>query len=95
VTSARETGVMFSLDDPARRLHRVRLWQEVRIPGDRLDFAWDDGVWSLGLERPGVDRMEYLFEITHPDGRTETILDPRERAPGRQRLRRPQRDRVR
>ncbi|MEP6851824.1 MAG: hypothetical protein ABJA87_04100 [bacterium] len=34
----------FVLTEPDRdRLNRVRLWQEVRIPADALDFDWSDG----------------------------------------------------
>jgi enterochelin esterase family protein len=69
-------GVTLSLSDAARHLAGVRLWQEVRIPGDHLDLAWRDGEWSVHLPRPGVDRMEYLFELRRHDGHTETVLDP-------------------
>jgi enterochelin esterase-like enzyme len=69
--------VTFALaDDNSARLSGVRLWQEVRIPGDQLDFDWSDGAWTLTVPRPAVDRMEYLFELTHTDGRRETICDP-------------------
>ena len=32
--------------------------------------------WELSVDRPPVNRMEYLFELRHQDGRTETVLDP-------------------
>jgi enterochelin esterase family protein len=54
----------------------VRLYQEVRIPGDRLHFRWSGGVWELAVERPEVDRIEYLLELTRADGSTETVTDP-------------------
>ncbi len=69
-------GVTFALPDVPHHLAGVRLWQEVRIPGDQLDFDWAHGTWRLRLGRPPVDRMEYLFELCLADGRTETILDP-------------------
>jgi enterochelin esterase family protein len=69
-------GVTFALPDAPRRLAGVRLWQEVRLPGDQLDFGWADGVWLLRLARPAVGRMEYLLELCHADGRSETIPDP-------------------
>jgi enterochelin esterase family protein len=42
------------------------------------------GSWELLLDRPAADRIEYKFELTHRDGRTEWVLDPDEprRAPG-------------
>lgn len=68
--------VTLTLDAGSRDFAAVRLWQEVRIPGDQLALAYADGRWSATLPRPAVDRMEYLFEVHHPDGGTETILDP-------------------
>lgn len=69
-------GVTFRLADPHARLRGVRLYQEVRVPGDQLDFSYRRGVWSRYLPRPAVDRMEYLFELTHQNGGRETITDP-------------------
>lgn len=68
--------VEFRLADPHASLRGVRLAQEVRLPGDGLDFTYADGVWTLSVPRPDVDRMEYLFEVTHPDGGTEWVADP-------------------
>lgn len=68
--------VTFRYADPGRDLRGVRLYQEVRIPGDRLHFAWSGGAWRLAVERPEVDRMEYLLELTFPDGSTQTVTDP-------------------
>jgi enterochelin esterase family protein len=70
------TSVRFRYADPERNLRGVRLYQEVRIPGDRLDFAWHDGAWQLSVERPEVDRIEYLLEITSADGSTQSVADP-------------------
>lgn len=71
-----DSTVSFALAAEADALRGVRLWQEVRIPGDLLAMRWDGARWTLQLPRPAVDRMEYLFELTHPDGHTETVLDP-------------------
>lgn len=68
--------VDFRLADPQARLRGVRLAQEVRLSGDSLDFTYTDGAWTLAVPRPDVDRMEYLFELTHPDGGTELVVDP-------------------
>jgi enterochelin esterase-like enzyme len=79
-----EHTVTFRLVDPEHELVAVRLYQEVRVPGDRLDLAHDGTCWVLELDRPDVDRMEYLFEVTGPDGATRSVTDPANprRAPG-------------
>ena len=72
-----QATVTFTLQGPdAGLLTSVRLWQEVRIPGDQLEMRWSEGAWKLTVPRPAVDRMEYLFELTHADGGHETICDP-------------------
>ena len=37
-----EHTVTFRVADPAHRLRSVRLYQEVRLPGDLLGFRYDD-----------------------------------------------------
>lgn len=71
-----DTAVTFRLSDPSARLRGVRLYQEVRVPGQQLDFGWAEGVWTLLLPRPAVNRMEYLFELRHANDSRETIPDP-------------------
>jgi enterochelin esterase-like enzyme len=71
-----EHTVTFRLADPERRLAGVRLVQDVRIPGDRLGFHRSGDRWELVIDQPPVDRMEYLLELRHRDGGTETVLDP-------------------
>jgi len=68
--------VTFRLADRDHDLAGVRLRQDVGLPGDHLDFAWAAGVWELLVELPEVDRMEYLLELTAPDGTTTTVTDP-------------------
>jgi enterochelin esterase-like enzyme len=68
--------VTFLLPDPARVLAGVRLVQDVRIPGDRLDFGYSGDHWELVIDQPPVSRMEYMFELSGPDGSRETVLDP-------------------
>jgi hypothetical protein len=70
-------AVTFRFPDPGHRLAGVRLSQDVRIPGDLLDFhrtaggagaapgTGDD--WELTVDRPPVTRMEYLFELRYRD----------------------------
>ncbi|MEP6762308.1 MAG: alpha/beta hydrolase-fold protein [Sporichthyaceae bacterium] len=72
-----DSTVTFRFADLDRALTGVRLSQDVRIPRDRLDFRrGDDGDWTLQVDGPDVDRMEYSFELTHSDGGTEHVLDP-------------------
>ena len=71
-----DDSVTFRFPDHDRNLRGVRLYQEVRIPGDLLDFTWRDGVWALVVDRPAVDRLEYLFEIAERDGSTHLTTDP-------------------
>jgi enterochelin esterase-like enzyme len=68
--------IQFSLLDTDRSLSAVRLVQDVRIPGDRLDFAWTAGTWALGIDRPPVDRLEYKLELVHRDGGHQSVTDP-------------------
>jgi enterochelin esterase-like enzyme len=77
-------SVTFSIADPGSQLAGVRLYQDVRIPGDRLDFRRRGDRWELVIDRPPVRRMEYLLEVRHGDGNTELITDPANplRAPG-------------
>ncbi|MGI8666359.1 MAG: alpha/beta hydrolase [Jatrophihabitans sp.] len=69
-------GVTFRLPDPQARLVGVRLYQEVRVPGDQVDFSYRRGIWTLRLVRPAVDRMEYLLELSHRNSGREMITDP-------------------
>ncbi len=69
-------GVTLRLQDRHARLRGVRLSQDIRIPGDQLDFSHRRGWWTLRVPRPAVDRMEYLLELRHPNEGRETIMDP-------------------
>ena len=66
----------FRLAHPEPQLAGVRLVQDVRIPGDQLGFHRSGDGWELVIDRPPVNRMEYLLELRHLDGGTETVLDP-------------------
>ena len=65
----------FRVPDPGHRLAGVRLAQEVRIPGDQVDFRRTSDGWQLKLPRPQVSRMEYLLELRHDDGSRELVTD--------------------
>ena len=71
-----EHTVRFHVEDPEHRLRGVRLYQEVRLPGDVLGFRRDPRGWVLEVPRPPVDRMEYLLQITGPDGEERWSTDP-------------------
>jgi enterochelin esterase family protein len=73
-----ERTVTFRYDDPEQWLVGVRLRQGVGIPADAQQFRYDGAAraWQLRLPRPAVLRMEYLFELVHPGGGTETVTDP-------------------
>jgi enterochelin esterase-like enzyme len=74
--SAESGHVAFVLSDPARELAGVRLVQDVRIPGDRLNFGYSGDHWELTIDQPPVNRMEYLFELFRADGSNQWVLDP-------------------
>ena len=76
VSEVEGAEVVFRLDDPDSNLTAVRLWQELGLPGDSLDFEPVDGGWELRLPRPTVHRMEYLFQVTGVDGEQATAVDP-------------------
>jgi enterochelin esterase family protein len=67
--------VTFLVPDHGHRLAGVRLFQEVGIPGELLDFRRVDDGWRLDLARPPVSRMEYLLELRHADGSHELVTD--------------------
>ena len=66
--------------DPDGRYAAVRLRSDLHIDPD---FQRDGDDWVLSVEAP-VARLEYQLELEHPDGTTETVLDPANphRAPG-------------
>lgn len=67
--------LVFTCPDPDAALSGVRLQQDVRIPGELLGFTREDGGWALRVPRPGVDRVEYSFELQHRGCRSEWVCD--------------------
>jgi enterochelin esterase-like enzyme len=62
-----------------RGLRAVRFRSELVKRGDPPEFhrRGRSLTWELELPRPvGVDRVEYLLELVHTDGRTELVTDP-------------------
>jgi enterochelin esterase-like enzyme len=73
VVSGVEGGeVVFRLADPEHALRGVRLWEELGVAAEMLEFKPVVYGWELRLPQPSVHRMEYMFDIT--DG--AMITDP-------------------
>ncbi|MGC4940298.1 alpha/beta hydrolase [Kribbella sp. DT2] len=72
VTSAVEGAeVVFRLADPEHALPGVRLWEELGLAAEQLEFKPVEYGWELRLPRPSVHRMEYLFDIADTGMRTD------------------------
>ncbi len=78
-TSGPETSsseVHFRYPDPRSELAGVSLFQEVFWPRSGPELARTGEGFSVIVPRPPVDRMEYLFELRHPDGSRQLVCDP-------------------
>jgi enterochelin esterase-like enzyme len=62
--------------DRGRRLAGVRLRSDLYKRGEPPAFRRVGGGWQLRLPRPPADRVEYLLELRHADGRSELVADP-------------------
>ncbi|TDU89065.1 enterochelin esterase family protein [Kribbella voronezhensis] len=71
VSAVEGAEVVFRLADPEHALHGVRLWEELGIAAELLEFKPVDYGWELRLPRPSVHRMEYLFDIADAGMRTD------------------------
>ncbi len=74
--SAEPEVVSFRVADPGRELAGVRLVTDVPLAGARPGFSYRAGHWELALARPPVSRMEYLLELRHAGGGSQTVPDP-------------------
>jgi enterochelin esterase family protein len=74
--SADDGTMTFRVADPDQVLAGVRLQQDVGILADQLDFRRAGDNWELQLERPPVDRLEYLLELRYPGGSSKVVTDP-------------------
>ena len=61
---------------PGHRLAAVRLLSDLHKRGDPPAFRRVGAGWQLRIPRPRADRLEYLLELEHPDGRIEVVRDP-------------------
>jgi enterochelin esterase family protein len=71
VSAVEGAEVVFRLGDPSHALAGVRLWQELGLAAELLEFKPVDYGWELRLPRPSVHRMEYLFDIADLGMRTD------------------------
>ena len=70
------SGVQFWYPDPGSELEGVRLFQEVVRPRSGPELQREGHLFTVFMPRPPVDRLEYLFELRHPDGGRELVTDP-------------------
>lgn len=76
VSAVEGERVAFRLADANHELSGVRLWQQLGLEDDSLEFTAVDGGWELRIPRPPVLRMEYLFAAHGDDGAVTTGVDP-------------------
>jgi enterochelin esterase family protein len=63
VSAVEGAEVVFRLGDPGHAFTGVKLWQELGLAAELLEFKPVEYGWELRLPRPSVHRMEYLFDI--------------------------------
>jgi enterochelin esterase-like enzyme len=70
--------VVLRVEDPKRRFRAVHLVDEVskRLPPRPFIRPAGSTSWELHFQRPPVDRMEYILEVSYQDGRTRLVPDP-------------------
>ncbi|MGO9078857.1 MAG: alpha/beta hydrolase [Streptosporangiaceae bacterium] len=73
-TAATADAVTFRLADS--RPARARVWLDLDHHGRPPDMVPVPGGWELRIARPPVQRLEYLFAVTYPDGAEAMICDP-------------------
>ena len=71
VSAVEGAEVVFRLGDPEHLLPGVRLWEELGLAAEQLEFKPVDYGWELRLPRPSVHRMEYLFDLAGTGMRTD------------------------
>ena len=72
-----DDGTMtFRVADPDQVFAGVRLQEDVGMPVKRLNFHRAGDNWELQVERPPVDRLEYLLELRYPGGGSKVVTDP-------------------
>jgi enterochelin esterase family protein len=69
------TGVELMVADPGHELDGVAVWYHLRRPYPDRSFTRVEGGWRYWLERPEVDRLEYLLDVRGPGG-SGLVVDP-------------------
>lgn len=70
-----DAGALLHVPDPSGRWASVSLWYHLRRPYPSRRFVRSADGWSYWLDRPTVDRLEYLLERTDTAGTTTMGLD--------------------
>jgi enterochelin esterase family protein len=76
VSGCDDGEMWFRFADPDRVFAGVRLQQRIGIKSTDLSYDEQGRSWTLAIPRPAAWRIEYQFELRHPDGRTELVNDP-------------------
>jgi enterochelin esterase family protein len=71
-----ETEIEFAFHDRTATIDSVALIHELRRPRQAPFARVGRGRWRLRFPRPHAQRLEYLLELTHRDGRRELLPDP-------------------
>lgn len=75
-TSADANAVHFRLADPGPAVAEVRLWLDLEHNVDPAPLRRVAGGWELWLDRPPVQRLEYLYVLRYADGSEAMVPDP-------------------
>jgi enterochelin esterase family protein len=75
-TEAAADGVTFRLADPGAAVTDVRLWLDLEHNVDPAPMQRVKGGWQLTIERPPVQRLEYLYVLRYTDGSSAMVCDP-------------------
>jgi enterochelin esterase-like enzyme len=67
--------IVFRYRERGRRLAAVRLLSDLYKRGEPPAFRRLGAGWQLRLPMPPADRIEYLLELEHADGRREVVPD--------------------
>lgn len=70
------TELSFRLRDQEGRLSSVRLCSALKLADPAFTYDPESRTWDLRVPRPPIQRLEYRLELTHRDGRRETVCDP-------------------
>jgi enterochelin esterase-like enzyme len=68
--------VRFRLADPGPAVDEVRLWLDLEHAVDPEPMRHVDGAWEVGIDRPPVQRLEYLYVLHYSDGSSAMVCDP-------------------